>query len=124
MEISVKMVGDSAEIRTKDPPNTNQKCCMLSTLSRLSLSIYLWLYSPCGPWPLFQFLNPYTVHRTPWAGDQTIARPYLHTEKHKHRIDACFQWDSNSRTQCSSSRRRSVPYALVSSGSGTVIQRP
>jgi hypothetical protein len=24
------------------------------------LSIYLWLYIPCGPWPLFQFLNPYS----------------------------------------------------------------
>jgi hypothetical protein len=22
------------------------------------LSLSLWLYSPCGPWPLFQFLNP------------------------------------------------------------------
>jgi hypothetical protein len=21
-------------------------------------SIYLWLYSPCGPWPLFLFINP------------------------------------------------------------------
>jgi hypothetical protein len=23
-----------------------------------SLSIYLWLCSPCGPWLLFQFLSP------------------------------------------------------------------
>jgi hypothetical protein len=22
------------------------------------LYIYLWIYSPCAPWPLFQFLNP------------------------------------------------------------------
>jgi hypothetical protein len=31
-------------------------------------SIYLWLYSPCGPWPIFQFLNPYTIGKTPWTG--------------------------------------------------------
>jgi hypothetical protein len=38
-------------------------------------SIYLRLYSPCEPWPLFQFLNLYTVGRTPWEGDQPVTRP-------------------------------------------------
>jgi hypothetical protein len=43
--------------------------------SRASLEvIYLWLYSPRGPWPLFQFFNPYTVGRTPWTGDQPVVR--------------------------------------------------
>jgi hypothetical protein len=51
------------------------------------LSIYLWLYSPCGPWPLFQFLNPYIVGRTPWTGDHPVTRQ-LHTEQRKHRINA------------------------------------
>jgi hypothetical protein len=37
--------------------------------------IYLWLYSPCGPWPLFLFLNLHTVGRTPWTGDFPVARP-------------------------------------------------
>jgi hypothetical protein len=46
-------------------------------------SIYLCLYSPYGPWPLFQFLNLYAISRTPWMGDQPIARRYLHTEQHK-----------------------------------------
>jgi hypothetical protein len=41
----------------------------------LSISIYLWLYSPYGPWPLFQFLNLYKVGRTPWTGDEPVARP-------------------------------------------------
>jgi hypothetical protein len=27
------------------------------------------------PWPLFQFLNIYAVGRTPWTGDQLVARP-------------------------------------------------
>jgi hypothetical protein len=28
-----------------------------------------------GPWPLFQFLNVCTIGRTPWTGDQSVARP-------------------------------------------------
>jgi hypothetical protein len=39
-----------------------------------------------GPWPLFSFIIRnffFTDGRTPWASDQSIARP-LHTEQHKH----------------------------------------
>jgi hypothetical protein len=55
-------------------------CCsnflsILSTFqSVLALGIsvvkcyYLWLFSPCGPWQLFQFLNLHTIGRTPWTG--------------------------------------------------------
>jgi hypothetical protein len=64
-------------------------------------SIYLCLYSPCGSWPLFQFINLDTVGRNPWTGDQPVARP-LFTEQHKHRINAhrhpFFEWDSNPRS--------------------------
>jgi hypothetical protein len=28
-----------------------------------------------GPWSLFEFLILYTVGRTPWMGDQLVARP-------------------------------------------------
>jgi hypothetical protein len=43
---------------------------------RGDLSIYLWLYSPfVGPLPLFQFLIIHTVGRTPWTGNQPVARP-------------------------------------------------
>jgi hypothetical protein len=38
------------------------------------LSIYLWLYSPWGPWLVFQFLNLNTDRRTPWTGEQTVTR--------------------------------------------------
>jgi hypothetical protein len=41
----------------------------------MSPSFCLWLYSPCGHWQLFQFLNLYTVDRTPSTGDQPAARP-------------------------------------------------
>jgi hypothetical protein len=43
--------------------------------SHLPLFICLWLYSPCGPWPLFQFHNIHTLGRTSWTGDQPVARP-------------------------------------------------
>jgi hypothetical protein len=34
---------------------------------------------PFGPWPLFQFLNLYTVGRTHWTWDQPVARsPFRH----------------------------------------------
>jgi hypothetical protein len=39
-----------------------------------SLSIY-GSTALAGPWPLFQLLNPYTVGRIPWTGDQPAARP-------------------------------------------------
>jgi hypothetical protein len=38
---------------------------------------------PFEPWPLFHFINLYTVGRTAWTGDQSVARP-LPT----HRINA------------------------------------
>jgi hypothetical protein len=77
-------------------------------------SIYLWLYSPCGPWSPFQYLNLYTVGRTPWTGDQPVARPLTtHSTTHKHRINVrrhpCLELDSNPRFQCSSGRRWFMP---------------
>jgi hypothetical protein len=39
------------------------------------LSMYVWLYSPCGPWSLFQFLDLYTVGWTPWTADQPVTKP-------------------------------------------------
>jgi hypothetical protein len=40
-----------------------------------SMTISLWPCSPCVTWPFFPFLNLYTVGRTPWTGDQPVARP-------------------------------------------------
>jgi hypothetical protein len=36
---------------------------------------FYWLYSPCGPWPLFSLLDLFTIGRTPWISDQLVARP-------------------------------------------------
>jgi hypothetical protein len=46
---------------------------MLQPTSLYYLSMAL-QYS-VGPWPLFQFLNLYTVGGTPWTGDQPVAGP-------------------------------------------------
>jgi hypothetical protein len=56
------------------------------------------------PWPLFQFLNLYTVGRTPWTGDQPVARP-LPTHRtaqtqNKRTQNPFLEWDSNPRSQC------------------------
>jgi hypothetical protein len=34
-----------------------------------------WFYSLCGPWPLFQFPDLFTIGRTPWTSDQHVPRP-------------------------------------------------
>jgi hypothetical protein len=41
-----------------------------------------------GPWLLFQFLNLYTVGRTPWTGISPSQGRYLHTGQYNHRINA------------------------------------
>jgi hypothetical protein len=67
-----------------------------------------------GPWLLFSFLILYKVGRTPWTGISPSQGRYLHTEQHKHRINAhrhpCLEWDSNPRSQCSSGRREFMPW--------------
>jgi hypothetical protein len=52
------------------------------------VSIYLWLYSPCGLLLPFQFLNVFTVGRFFGGGISRSQGRYLHTEQHKHRINA------------------------------------
>jgi hypothetical protein len=47
----------------------------ISMITSAWCSLYMALQLFVGPWPLFQFLNFYTVDRTPWTGDQPVARP-------------------------------------------------
>jgi hypothetical protein len=56
------------------------------------------LSSFVGPWPLFQFLNLYTIGGTPWTADQPLARPLpIHrttqTQNNAHR-HPYLEWDS------------------------------
>jgi hypothetical protein len=59
----------TTSIEVTEEPQRNSPAEELHTTT-----IYLWLYSPCGPWPLLQFLNLYIDVRTPWMGDQPVAR--------------------------------------------------
>jgi hypothetical protein len=54
--------------------------CPPPSHSSIHPSIQLWLYSPRGPWPLFQFLNLYTVGRAPWAGDHPSCKASTYTQ--------------------------------------------
>jgi hypothetical protein len=71
------------------------------------ICIYLCLYSTLLDLSgFFSFLILYIVGRTSWTEISRSQGRYLHTELHKHRINAhrhpCLEWDSNPRSQCSS----------------------
>jgi hypothetical protein len=81
----------------------------------LSICLSVALQPSVGPWPLFSFLIVYAVGRNTWTGDQLVARPLcLHTEQHKHRINAHTYIHPSSGIQphdpqCSSGRRLLMP---------------
>jgi hypothetical protein len=57
--------------------STLSATCSPHISSTVDLILLLkWLYSPCGPSPLFEFPDLlFTIGRTPWMSDQLIARP-------------------------------------------------
>jgi hypothetical protein len=67
------------------------------------------------PGRFFSFLILYTVGRTPWTGDQPIARPlptHRTTQTQNKRTQyrhPCLEWDSNTGSQRSSERRQFMP---------------
>jgi hypothetical protein len=68
-----------------------------SLLKSRKYCILLWLYSSvwalCGPWPLFQFLNLYTVSRTHWTSDKPVAKPLpTHTTTQTHNKRTSTHW--------------------------------
>jgi hypothetical protein len=63
-------------------PSRNVWNCNYIYLS-MALQPFVW------PWPLFSFLIPHGVGRTPWAEDQPAARPLpTHRVQRKHIINA------------------------------------
>jgi hypothetical protein len=76
-------------------------------------SLFLSLYASRALWALaaFQFLNLYTVGRTPWTRDQPVTRP-LHTHRRTR--------TQNKRTQISMPRVVFEPSILVFEGAKTV----
>jgi hypothetical protein len=57
------------------------------TCLSVCLSIYLWAYSPVGPWQLFQFDLFTQLIGLLWRGIGPSQGRYLHTGQHKHRIN-------------------------------------
>jgi hypothetical protein len=47
----------------------------LDRAATMTICLSMAVLSFVGPWSLFQFLNIYKVGRTPWTGDQPVARP-------------------------------------------------
>jgi hypothetical protein len=79
----------------------------------------LWIYSPLLDLVrFFSFLIFCTVGRTPWTGDQPVARP-LPAHRTAQRINAnrhpCLKRDSNPRSQGSSGRRQFLERGVNSS---------
>jgi hypothetical protein len=79
----------------------------------ISLSFSLWLYSHLDLGHFFSFLIYPQLVGLLGRGISLLQGCYLHTEQHKHRINAhrhpCLEWDSNPWSQCSSRRRRFMP---------------
>jgi hypothetical protein len=73
------------------------------------------LQSFCWTLAHFQYLNAYTQSvGLAGKGISPSQGRYLHTEQHKHRINAyrhpCLEWDSNPRSQRWSEVRQFMPY--------------
>jgi hypothetical protein len=81
----------------------NEPAHYVPTCNIFSSVVSLGLYSPCGPWLLFQSVGHLERGISPSQGR------YLHREQHKHRYP-CLECDSNPRSQCSNGRRRFIPY--------------
>jgi hypothetical protein len=106
VKTSVKIAGNSAKPRTEHLLNT-------SIYLSICLSMYLYIYDSTA---LYWALAAFSIS---WSFTQSVGLlgrgicpslgRYLHTEQHKHRINAykypCLKWDSNPRSQCFSGRR-------------------
>jgi hypothetical protein len=71
----------------------------------------LWLYIPLDFGRSFSFLILFTFGKTPWTGDEPVARPlptYRTTQTQNKSIHRhpCLEWDSNPRSQCSRGQRQ------------------
>jgi hypothetical protein len=89
----------------------------ISNVFTLTEILLFFLYGSTTFWTLaaFSVSESYTqsVGLLEWGISPSQGR-FLHTDQHKHRINAfrhpCFEWDSNlKRSQCSSGRRQFMP---------------
>jgi hypothetical protein len=88
-------------------------CFALSGWAELMTNIHSFINGTTdlvGPWPLLQFYNLcYTDGKTPWTGDQLVARPlptHRTTQTQNKRTNRHPFLNSNSRSQHSNERRQ------------------
>jgi hypothetical protein len=68
---------------------------MEKVMKRCDINTLSMALQPFGPWPLFQFLNLYTVGRTPWTGHHPFARPlptHRTTQTQNKRTQTSIPW--------------------------------
>jgi hypothetical protein len=89
---------------------------LLELIIIIIIIIIILLYIPLlGLGRFFSFLILYRVGRTPWTGDQPVARPlptHRTTQTQNKRTQyrhPCLEWDSNPRSQRSSEWRQFMP---------------
>jgi hypothetical protein len=80
--------------------------CISHMVKSTNLILLLWLYSPLlGFGRFFSILILYRVGRTPWTGEQPVARPLPahRTTQTQNKCTQyrhpCLEWDSNPRSQ-------------------------
>jgi hypothetical protein len=75
---------------------------MMMMMMMVTLPIYLWFYSPCGAWPLFQFLKSVHSRYDSLNGGSARRKAATYTQNNTNSINAhrhpCLDWDSNSRS--------------------------
>jgi hypothetical protein len=90
-KVQIKNAFVQARIRTWHFHNRKRKYCPL-----LHHLLLLWLYSPLfGLGRFFSYVIFYTVGRTPWTGDQHVARPlstYRTTQTPNKRTQTFMPW--------------------------------
>jgi hypothetical protein len=93
----------------------------------LPLLFFYWLYSPCGPWPLFSFLiysqsvglvaRPLPKHRTAQTQNKHIYIPNIHALSgiriHDHRVRASEEGSSCVRPLAYRDRHLPLSYFLM-----------
>jgi hypothetical protein len=71
------------------------------------------LVKPCSIWLIYQFLDHFTHGRTPWTGDQLVARPLPKHRKtqtqNKHIHTSNIVWYSSPRSRLPSERGQYMP---------------
>jgi hypothetical protein len=83
----------------------------LSVYLSICLSVFIFLSISCGPWPLFQFPNPYVVlGLLRWGSAHRKDDIYTRQNRINAHRPHCLEWDSNPLFQCLGGPRYFIPW--------------